>query len=118
MLTIPTTVKIFVCLQPIDFRRGFDGLAEMVREGLREDPFSGHWFVFRNRRGDRFKLLLWDEDGLMLVYKRLEIGKYQFPHTADDRLGVQVTAQELSLMLWGIDPRSVSRQKRYVLPVT
>lgn len=79
MLTIPTPVKIFVCVQPIDFRRSFDGLAEMVREGLREDPLSGHWFVFRNRRGDRFKLLLWDEDGLMLVYKRLEVGKYQFP---------------------------------------
>lgn len=117
MLTIPTPVKIFVCVQPIDFRRSFDGLAEMVREGLREDPLSGHWFVFRNRRGDRFKLLLWDEDGLMLVYKRLEIGKYQFPKATDDRLGVQVTAQELSLMLWGIDPRSVARQTRYEVPV-
>lgn len=116
MLPLPSPVKIFLCVPPVDLRRSFDGLAAIVREGLREDPLSGHWFVFRNRRSDRFKLLVWDQDGLMLVYKRLERGTLKFPAAAPDAVSVQVTAQELSLLLWGIDPSNVTRQKRFTLP--
>lgn len=115
MLTLPLPVKIFLCVQPIDFRCGFDGLAAIVRDCMGEDPLSGHWFVFRNRRGDRIKLLMWDRDGLLLVYKRLEEGKVRFPIAAADAISVQVTAQDLSLLLWGIDPQSVVRQKRFAL---
>ena len=118
MLSLPLPVKIYLCVPSVDFRRGFDGLAAIVRDYMSEDPLSGHWFVFRNRRGDRLKLLLWDRDGLILVYKRLEEGRFRFPAFAQDARSVQVTAQDLSLLLWGIDPHSVVRQKRYVRPST
>src|SRR6516165_4936876 len=64
MLNLPASVRIFVCTQPADMRRSFDGLAQMVREFLGADPLSGHLFVFRSKRGDRLKLLYWDSDGL------------------------------------------------------
>jgi transposase len=116
MLSLPSPVKIFLCAQPVDLRRSFDGLAAIARDGLGEDPLSGHWFVFRNRRGDRLKILMWDRDGLLLVYKRLEEGTFRFPVLAPSAKSVLVTTQELSLLLWGIDPSSVVRQKRYVRP--
>jgi transposase len=116
MLSLPSPVKIFLCAQPVDLRRSFDGLAAIARDGLGQDPLSGDWFVFRNRRGDRMKILMWDRDGLLLVYKRLEEGTFRFPVPAAGVRSVLVTTQELSLLLWGIDPSSVQRQKRYVLP--
>lgn len=116
MLSLPEPVKIFLCVAPADMRRSFDGLANLVREWLGQDPLSGHLFVFRNRRGDRVKLLYWDRDGLVLFYKRLEEGTFRFPTVSNDARSVPVTAQELSLLLWGIDPSSVRRQKRYVRP--
>lgn len=116
MLSLPSPVKIFLCAQPVDLRRSFDGLAAIARHGLGQDPLSGDWFVFRNRRGDRMKILMWDRDGLLLVYKRLEEGQFRFPKVAPEAKSVQVTTQELSLLLWGIDPASVIRQKRYVRP--
>lgn len=70
MLSLPLPVRIFLCTQPADMRRSFDGLAQMVREFLRADPLSGHLFVFRSKRGDRVKLLYWDGDGLAIWYKK------------------------------------------------
>src|SRR3954468_230129 len=64
MLSFPPAVRIWLALAPADLRKGFDALAELVRQHLRDDPLSGHIFVFRNRRGDRIKLLYWDTDGL------------------------------------------------------
>jgi transposase len=116
MLSLPSPVKIFLCVEPVDLRRSFDGLAAIARDGLGEDPLSGHWFVFRNRRGDRIKILMWDRDGLLVVYKRLEEGTFRFPTANSSAKSVQVTTQDLSLLLWGIDPSSVMRQKRYVRP--
>lgn len=118
MLSLPEPVKIFLCVTPADMRKSFDGLANLVREWLRADPLSGHLFVFRNRRGDRVKLLYWDRDGLVLYYKRLEAGTFRFPTVTSQTRSVQVTAQELSLLLWGIDPSSVQRQKRYSRPAS
>jgi transposase len=89
-------------------------LAAVVRDWLGQDPLSGHLFVFRSRRGDRVKLLHWDRDGLAIYYKRLERGTFRFPATVDPAArSIEVSAQELSLILWSIDPRSVTRQKRY-----
>ena len=70
MLNFPPTVRIWLACQAVDLRRSFDGLAEQVRLQLALDPLSGHIFVFRNKRADRVKLLYWDEDGFVLIYKR------------------------------------------------
>jgi transposase len=70
MLSLPLPVRIFLCTQPADMRRSFDGLAQMVREFLGSDPLCGHLFVFRSKRGDRLKLLYWDSDGLAIWYKK------------------------------------------------
>jgi transposase len=113
MLSLPQLVRIYLCAAPTDMRKGFDSLAALVAEELGGDPLSGHLFVFRSKRGDRVKLLYWDRDGLALYYKRLEQGVFRFPAAETEAKSVEVTAEELSLLLWGIDPASVKRQKRY-----
>ena len=114
MLNLSELVQIYVCAQPTDMRKGFDSLAAVVRDWLGGDPLSGHLFVFRSRRGDRVKLLFWDKDGLAIFYKRLERGTFRFPAAGDpETRSIEVSAQELSLVLWGIDPASVKRQTRY-----
>lgn len=116
MLSLPPAVRIFLCARPADMRKSFDGLAQMVRDHLGADPLSGHLFVFRNKTGDRLKLLYWDADGLALWYKRLEEGIFRFPLSADGAGGVEVRAADLMLLLDGVDPASVRRQKRYRRP--
>jgi transposase len=119
VLTWPAGTKVFLCTQPTDMRCGFDSLAERVRQFLGEDPFGGHLFVFRSRRGDRIKVLYWDSDGLALWYKRLEEGTFRLPTPGADAANpsrVEVTADELGLILRGIDPAEVRRQPRYRRP--
>ena len=70
MLMLPPSTRVFVATKPADMRRGFDGLFALVRDFLGEDPMSGHLFVFRNRAGDRLKILWWDRDGLAIWYKK------------------------------------------------
>lgn len=100
-------------------RKGFDGLFALVEGVIQEDPFSGHLFVFRNRKRDRLKILWWDRDGLAIFYKRLERGHFQFPTDAGvrkDRAGgprCEIRSDELSLLLEGIDLCSVRRRPRY-----
>ena len=79
MLSLPSALHIFLAVEPADMRKGFDGLAQLVRERIAEDPLSGHLYVFRNRRRDRVKLLYWDRDGFALWSKRLEEGTYAIP---------------------------------------
>ena len=71
MLSLPASVRIFAAREVVDFRKGFDGLCALVRDGFGDDPFSGHFFLFFNRRRDRVKLLAWDRNGFWLFYKRL-----------------------------------------------
>ena len=111
MLTLPPSVRLFVCTQPTDMRRSFDGLAMMVETILKRDPFSGHLFVFRNRRHDRIKVLYWDRDGYALWYKRLEKGVFQFSTNLED--GAELRAGDLAMLLDGIDPTTVKRSRRY-----
>ena len=113
MLRLPVSVRIFLCLAPVDMRRSFDGLAALAEQVVRESPLSGHLFVFRGRRGDRIKILYWDRDGYALWYKRLEAGVFRFP--VDDSQAQEISAADLGLILEGIDLRSVKRQKRFVL---
>ena len=82
MLTLSPTIRIYLCTRPADFRCGMDGLASLARERVDEDPLSGHLFVFRNRRGDRLKVLYWDRNGWALWYKRLERGRFGLPSAA------------------------------------
>ena len=101
-----------------DGPRGDDALAELVRQHLRDDPLSGHVFVFRNRRGDRIKLLYWDSDGYVIVYKRLEAGIFRFPAAAEGQASVTVRAAELAMLLDGVDWQNAKRSKRYHRPAT
>ena len=122
MLTLAGSIRIFVCTQPADMRRSFDGLCGMAQELMQQDPLCGHLFVFRNRNRDRLKILYWDRDGLVIWYKRLESGTWQFPTdvraagSSNDNAGVEITAEELSLLLGGIDLQSVRRRRRYQRP--
>jgi len=117
VLSLPELVRIYLCIQPTDMRKSFDSLAALVQDWLGHDPLSGHLFVFRSRRGDRVKLLWWDRDGLALFYKRLERGTFRFPAAVDPQArSIEVSAEDLSLVLWGIDPASVRRQRRYARP--
>lgn len=116
MLSLPLPVRIFLCTRHADMRRSFDGLAQMVREFLGADPLSGHLFVFRNKRGDRVKLLYWDSDGLAIWYKRLEEGTFRFPAATSGHDGLEIRAADLTMLLDGVDLSSVKRQKRYRRP--
>lgn len=113
MLSLPASVRVFVCLCSVDMRRSFDGLAAMAEQVVRQDPLSGHLFVFRGRRGDRVKILYWDRDGYALWYKRLEMGVFRFPTSECD--SKEISVADLGLVLEGIDLRSVKRQKRFVI---
>lgn len=112
MLNLPSSVKIFICTVPADMRRAFDGLAAMTKEIIGADPFSGHLFVFCNKRRDRVKVLYWDHSGYCLWYKRLEKGCFHFPSDGSTS-AVEVEASELALMLGGIDLAGASRRERF-----
>ena len=114
MLSWPPTVRIFLCADPTDMRKGFDSLAHLVESSLAFDPLSGHLFVFPSRRGDRLKVLYWDREGYALWYKRLEKGTFRFPvaASAQESKGVEVKAADLMMILDGIDLDSARRQRR------
>jgi transposase len=116
MLSLPPSVRILLAREPADLRKGFDGLAHPVQNVLREDPLSSHLFAFRNRRGDRVKLLVWDTDGFLIVYQRLERGTFRFPDAAAK--SVEMTTAELAALLAGIDLNTARRRDRYARPTT
>jgi len=116
---ITGAVRIFVCTKPADMRKGFDGLSGMVREFIGQDPLSGHLFLFFNKRRDRAKILFWDRDGLLVVYKRLEAGSFQILDPASrsqdvsGTAGLELSVTDLTLILSGIDLTTARRRKRY-----
>jgi transposase len=114
VISLPPSVRIFLAVQPADMRRGFDGLAALTTSVIGQDPLSGHLFVFRNRRGDRIKILWWDRGGYAIWMKRLERGVFRFPAPVDHR--IEVTPGELAAILEGIDLSRARRQRRFVLP--
>ena len=107
MIGLPVGTRIWLAAGLTDMRKGFDGLAALVQTQLREDPFCGHVFVFRGRRGDRVKLLWWSGDGLCLFAKRLERGRFVWPQAASGT--VSLTGAQLSMLLEGIDWRRPAR---------
>jgi len=110
MLMPPPAVRVFVASVPVDLRRSFDSLAALTEELLRQDPLSGHLFVFRNRPGDRVKILYWDRTGYCLWYKRLEKGTFRLPSGPG---GVEISPAELILLLEGIELAGARRQARF-----
>lgn len=110
MWMLSPAVRIFLAVGPTDLRRSFDGLSMIVREEFHEDPLSGHLFVFRNRRGDRVKILYWDRTGFWLFHKRLEKGVFRFPSVPGR--SVEVEAPDLALLLEGIDLEGARRRPR------
>lgn len=117
MLTLPPSVRIYVAAEPTDLRKSFDGLSALVAHSLGRDPLSGHLFVFRNRRGDQVRILLWDRNGYALYAKRLARGRFHFTWKPGAEAGdVEVEAAELSLMLEGIDLSGALRRPRWPTP--
>ncbi|MFL9828423.1 IS66 family insertion sequence element accessory protein TnpB [Rhodoplanes sp. SY1] len=96
-----TGVKVLVATKPVDFRRGADGLAALVKEQLRHDPFSGTIFIFRSKRADRLKILTWDGSGLVLMWKRLDRGAFRWPPISDGVMRLNVS--QLAVLMDGMD---------------
>ena len=113
MLALSGNTRIFAFSEPTDMRKGFNGLSGLVSEHFNVELLSGHMFLFCNRRGDRIKLLYWDQDGLAIWYKRLESGSYQLPKVDPQSNTLEMDQTQLSLLLSGIDLASVKQRKRY-----
>jgi transposase len=103
-----------VATAPVDFRKGAEGLAALVREQMRTDPFSGVVYVFRAKRADRIKLIFWDGTGLVLYAKRLEEGQFRWPKVRDGMM--RLTAAQLGALLEGLDWRRVHEARRTRTP--
>ena len=107
------SARIWLAAETTDMRCGFDRLAERVRKVIGQDPLAGHLFVFRSRRGDRLKILVWDRDGFVLWYKRLEAGVFKLPKLEAGARSVELRASELAMVLDGIDMSRLKRVPRY-----
>ena len=110
MIGLPSGSRVWLAVGRTDMRKGFDGLAAAVQERMAQDPFCGHLFVFRGRRGDLLKVLWWDGQGLCLFAKRLEKGRFVWPSPADGK--VVITPAQLGMLLEGIDWRMARRTWR------
>jgi len=107
MIALPTGTRVWIAAGVTDMRKGMDGLAALVQVVLSKDPFAGHVFVFRGRRGDQVKLLWWSGDGMNLYIKRLERGRFIWPQA--DSGAVHLSPAQLSMLLEGIDWRRPAR---------
>ena len=101
MIAVPAGIRVLVATRPVDFRRGADSLAALVREQLEQDPFSGAIIVFRAKRADRVKILVWDGSGLVLVWKRLEEGAFKWPPIMDGVM--RLSPAQLAALIEGLD---------------
>jgi transposase len=107
MIGLPPGTRVWLVAGHTDMRKGFDGLAALVQSALAENPFCGHVFVFRGRRGDLLKVLWFDGQGLLLLAKRLERGRFVWPQAATG--SVSLTSAQLAMLLEGIDWRMPMR---------
>ena len=104
MLSLSTATRVFVALEPVDMRQSFNGLYARVQSVLQEEPTSGHWFVFTNKRRNRVKILFWDGSGLWICAKRLEQGTFGWP--SGQGQSQRLRPEELTLLLHGIESTS------------
>src|SRR5262249_22770697 len=113
MLGLTRAVRILLAAKPIDMRNSIDGLCAIVSNDWKENLFAGHLFVFLSKRGDRAKILTWDNGGFVVTYKRLEQGRFRRPDFHEGALGAQLDATQLAMLLDGIDVSRVRRPKKW-----
>jgi transposase len=118
MLTLPSSVLVHLAAEPVDLRRGHDGLVAIVRNEWRLNPYAGHLFVFLGRRLDRVKILVWDRNGFVLYYKRLSQGRFRMPKVPADATRIALDATTLAMLLDGIDTKYVRRPTVWVPPTS
>jgi transposase len=116
MLTLPSSVKLYLATQPTDLRKSFGGLSALVEGTFGLSAMSGDLFIFLNRRGTQVRILFWDRDGFCVLMKKLEAGTFRRVKTAEGVAQVQIDAGELAMLLEGIDAPKVRRRKRYKQP--
>ena len=113
MFGLGLATKIYVAVEAVDMRKGFEGLYGLVRDQLGADPLSGHLFLFTNKTRTRLKALVWDGSGLWVCGKRLEKGRFRWPCASADQQSVVLSHEELSLLLNGMDLERVNRRRWY-----
>lgn len=106
--------RLFICIQPIDMRKGFNALTGVVRDTLRLDPLTGALFIFKNKPGDKMKILYFDTDGFAIWYKQLAKGSFKFPEINNNNCtGFEIDISTLRNILDGIDLTSIRKRKRF-----
>ena len=115
MFSVPVHAKIFLARNPVDMRKGFPGLTALAESVLRQDPLSGHLFVFYNRRRDRIKVLYWGGTGFWIGYHQLQKGRFQIPDPESDETGLEISPTQLSMILGGVDLHSARQRPRFNL---
>jgi|TARA_B100000315_G_scaffold249065_1_gene279761 transposase len=110
MIPVPASTRVWLAAGVTDMRKGFNGLSALAQDFLKQDPFSGHLFVFRGRRGDLLKVIWFDGQGACLFSKRLEKGRFVWPSATTGK--VTLTPAQLSMLLEGIDWRAPKRTWR------
>jgi len=105
--------KIYVAVEAVDMRKGFDGLYGLVRDQLGQDPLSGHLFLFSNRTRTRLKALVWDGSGLWVCAKRLEKGRFRWPGATEKQRSVSMRTEELAMLVNGLDLKQTQPRKWY-----
>ena len=115
MFGLSVATQIFVGVEAVDMRKGFDGLYGLVRDQLGQDPLSGHLFLFTNRGRTRLKALIWDGSGLWVCAKRLERGRFQWPKREEgESKSVTMRPEELAMLLNGLDVGQAKRRKNWL----
>lgn len=113
MFGLGPATKIYIAVEVVDMRKGFDGLHGLVRDRLGADPLSGHLFLFANRERSRLKVLVWDGSGLWVCAKRLEKGRFRWPAAADGP-SVVMRPEELTMLLNGLDVAEARPRKNWL----
>lgn len=119
MFGLGPATKVYIALEPVDMRKGFEGLHGLVRDHLCEDPLSGHLFLFANRGRTRLKALIWDGSGLWVCAKRLERGTFHWPRAEGETHSVTMRPEELAMLVNGMDLTAARpRENWYRRPVS
>jgi transposase len=113
MIALPLHARIYAYVEPVDFRKSFDGLAALIDGTLGLESTSGAIFLFLNRRASQVKMLFWDRDGYCIVMKRLECGTFRRVGGESGVSSIEIERAQLALLLDGIDARVLRRRKRY-----